>query len=70
MVSFDSLEVVESYRIEAEMEEFVEIARALDILGPGKRLFEYEPVLYMKLKEIRMNWREDVEGGYQEAFSM
>jgi hypothetical protein len=43
------IEIVESFRFEAGIEELVEIVRCLDILGAEKRLSEYEAILYMKL---------------------
>jgi hypothetical protein len=45
------LEIVGSYRFEAEIGELVEIVRGLDILGAEKRLSEYEAILYIKLKQ-------------------
>ena len=52
------MEVIESYRFEAEIDELVEIVRALDILGADRRLSEYEALLYMKLKERKKNKNE------------
>jgi hypothetical protein len=52
------IDVVESYRLEAEIEELMEIVRALDILGAEKRLSEYEILLYIKLKSIEKNQKE------------
>jgi hypothetical protein len=55
------IDVVESYRFEAAIEELVEIVRSLDILGAENRLSEYEALLYMKLKETSndgLKWEE------------
>jgi hypothetical protein len=49
------VEVIESYRFELEMDELVEILRALDILGPEKRLLEYEGLLYIQLAKRKVN---------------
>jgi hypothetical protein len=45
------IEIVETYRFEADIEEVVEMVRSFDILGAAKRLSEYEALLYMKLKD-------------------
>jgi hypothetical protein len=65
LISFDInisllIDVVEKYRFEAELEELIEIVRALDILGAEKRLSEYEALLYMKLKDMGI-WKEKKE---------
>jgi hypothetical protein len=55
------MDVIEEDRFEAELEEVVEIIRALDILGADKRLSEYEAVLYLKLKKSKKdskNWQK------------
>jgi hypothetical protein len=52
------IDVVEKYRFEAELEELIEIVRALDILGAETRLSEYEALLYVKLKEIEKDEKE------------
>jgi hypothetical protein len=43
LITFDIplMEVVKSYRFELELEEVVEIVRALDILGAERRLKQY-----------------------------
>jgi hypothetical protein len=43
------INVVEMYRLEAEIEELVEIVRAFDILGAEIRLKEYEVLLWLKI---------------------
>jgi hypothetical protein len=55
------IEIVENYRFEAEIEELVEIVRALDILGAERRFLEYEAVLYIKLTEMKVK-EKDWEG--------
>jgi hypothetical protein len=45
------INVVESYRFEAEMDELIEIVRSMDILGAEMRLSEYEAILFLKLKD-------------------
>jgi hypothetical protein len=45
------LGVVEYYIFNLEIEDLVEIVRAMDILGAERRFKEYEVVLYIKLKE-------------------
>jgi hypothetical protein len=46
------IDMIESYRFQAEIEELVEIVRALDILGAERRLLEYEALLYVRLRQI------------------
>ena len=43
--------MIESYRYEAEIEELVELVRALDILGAEERFSEYEAILLIKLRK-------------------
>jgi hypothetical protein len=45
------LNMIESYRYEAEIEELVELVRALDILGAEERFSEYEAILLKKLRK-------------------
>jgi hypothetical protein len=52
------IDIVETYRFVAEIEELVEIVRAFDILGAEKRLSEYEGLLYMELQAIKKNEKE------------
>jgi hypothetical protein len=63
LMSFDIdlhllIHFVKSYRFVGVIEEFVEIVRALDILGAETRLAEYEAVLVLKLKEAEDDERE------------
>jgi hypothetical protein len=44
------MDVIDKYEYEGEIEELVEIVRALDILGAEKRLSEYEAILYIALE--------------------
>jgi hypothetical protein len=47
--------IVDINRYGAQIEELVEIVRALDILGAERRLSEYEAVLDMRLTEASKN---------------
>jgi hypothetical protein len=51
------IEVVESYRFDVDIEELVEVIRALDILGAELRLSEYEAILFLQLIEIEEDKR-------------
>jgi hypothetical protein len=68
------IDVVESYRLEAEIEELVEIVRAFDILGAEKRLEEYETMLYLQLdglekkKNRAAEWRKRCGDKLPESF--
>jgi hypothetical protein len=52
------IDIVTKYRYEAELEELIEIVRALDILGAEGMLSEYEALLYLKLKETGESKKE------------
>jgi hypothetical protein len=52
------MDVVEKYRFDLEIEELIEIVRALDILGAEMRLSEYEATLYMTLGEEEIQWEK------------
>jgi hypothetical protein len=52
------MDIVVTYRMEVEMEELVEIVRAMDILGAEKRLLEYETILYVKFKKSGKAYKE------------
>jgi hypothetical protein len=62
------IDIVESYRFEAEINELLEIVISFDISGAERRLSEYEVLLYLKLNgegskdQISRNGREYVEG--------
>jgi hypothetical protein len=62
------MDINNSYRFEVEIEELVELVRALDIFGAGKRLSEYE----VKLKQTtdsRTDW-ESICGDKSIFFSI
>jgi hypothetical protein len=46
------MDVIQKGRFDLEIKELVEMVRALDILGAGRMLLDYEALMYVRLYEV------------------